>query len=1202
MRKIVAIFVTLVASIACVNTYAYTPGIKTAKQQFNEAVVQRLGAELNAAATYNRVHKKKNYFIRDNESIRFFKAIFTSDKAKKLFSDNYDALGEDAYDGAFNDYIDALRTKYLPGKYKDYQIYFMVAGMFYTHDITQTDVTRELDWKNIRPLSYDHLPATAATAPYASNTAAGKAVQQEFSEKVNVGIFNNLVKTHNLDISVTEKTIVIYKWLLFDLDINNATLESFLRNPSLDLTSLPGTDAPKPVMFMSHGFLHSTISSAKGDIDGLETFLKSDGDYSDIISLGNMPYQRNKLMKDVTNAFVYFYQKDNKLIPDDFCSRTDTAKERILDVLAASYQASPTGNWDNAPFRNPVLFTNIDWDTRKCIFDYLLNKSLCTDAKGVTSANACEEMLIDAIGAAKGDDQKKVLAYFNDPANYKKVYEKIDDAGGVDNYTGIVFAFCKMAAMNGYWDTKVPNPISNALFDFHNIEKTIGSVSFNKTEFDQEIRTDSGLHFEILRSENHYVDDNIGYEKSPLPAEVFNCSPFTPIQFVYSDKLEFSVQKADGTTPVPGDVVTVPALYLQWLIRTDFKMTTIKTGQTVLLSAGLLGGVSSFVSATSIAARIWAVGDVFFTTAALVSSNTNFQNYVKKKWPDHGLEVLSTINTLGMWYGGAYMGRGAIVYLSEKLEQRAVQTVLQQMLDDTQLATQFPDEFAKVEKVADEMEKAGVELTTNKLVTGSLASSLTGTVKETYEQLLKAGLTAEEKAGSILMKNAGGETVAIIYNNKITVVKWGGAYKLSGKGYSATATPEGYIILKNGDDIRLDLGWNNRKQMTADEVNNYLRQGQGKDADGQPYLENTKIDELELGNNGEVVYFVENELNLNTGIREPNPGFYASKEPISTVYELRQKLAVKAAWKKDINNPTLRKYRVIKPLKVRSGIIGPQIEADGTLLAGGGHQYELCQSMGNWKDYLELISEAPLSKLASTLQNSIKQTFLDLLAAGLRAEDEVGAILLKNAKGETVASIANNKLTPVKWSAAYKASGTKIQTSEGYILIKDGDNISFDLGFKQGGGRTLEAEEANEYLIKGQGKDADGQPYLVNTKVQEMVLGNNGETVYFVENFNNGIPSPGQYASKDAIKTIEELRQTLAVKEAWKPAANEPTLRAYKVIAPINVRSGIIGPQFENGVKLVGGGHQYEVVTFLGNDWRKYLEPIGDPKGIKLTP
>lgn len=169
--------------------------------------------------------------------------------------------------------------------------------------------------------------------------------------------------------------------------------------------------------------------------------------------------------------------------------------------------------------------------------------------------------------------------------------------------------------------------------------------------------------------------------------------------------------------------------------------------------------------------------------------------------------------------------------------------------------------------------------------------------------------------------------------------------------------------------------------------------------------------------------------------------------------------------------------------------------------------------------------------------------------------------------------------------------GPQTQTAEGYILLTKGDDVRFDLGFREG--RKLEAREVNDYLVNGQGKDLDGQPYWAGTEIDEVTLGTKDEIIYFVENYKDGEPNPGQYASKDPIYTLSELRGKLAVKEAWKKTANEPTLRAYRVKASLRSRSGIIGPQTENGVRMSGGGHQYEVIDYLGGEnWKNYLEEI----------
>ncbi|MEO9964870.1 MAG: hypothetical protein ABJF11_03725 [Reichenbachiella sp.] len=257
----------------------------------------------------------------------------------------------------------------------------------------------------------------------------------------------------------------------------------------------------------------------------------------------------------------------------------------------------------------------------------------------------------------------------------------------------------------------------------------------------------------------------------------------------------------------------------------------------------------------------------------------------------------------------------------------------------------------------------------------------------------------------------------------------------------------------------------------------------------------------------------------------------------------------------------------------------------------------------NKTDELSLARKGVVAKgvddLIAGLTGSIKSTYNDLISAGLKSEVKANSILMKNTSGETVAIINNGKLTPTKWEWQINASASAMTpTSEGYILIKQGDEIKFDLGFKDG--RILEAKEVNDYLVNGQGKDLDGQPYWAGTQIDEVTLGKKNEIIYFVEDFNNGIASPGQYASKDAISTIKELREKLAVKEAWKETVKEPTLRTYRVKADLKSRSGIIGRQLDNGVELSGGGHQYEIIDYLGSNWQNYLEEIGPKGGVKL--
>ena len=240
-----------------------------------------------------------------------------------------------------------------------------------------------------------------------------------------------------------------------------------------------------------------------------------------------------------------------------------------------------------------------------------------------------------------------------------------------------------------------------------------------------------------------------------------------------------------------------------------------------------------------------------------------------------------------------------------------------------------------------------------------------------------------------------------------------------------------------------------------------------------------------------------------------------------------------------------------------------------------------------------------VNKYADNLSGVIKVSCDELISAGVRHLDDGTSIKFFSTNGDEIIEITDGSFNVKKWQAHYNGTVEK-ELKNGYWLIKDGDEYSIDLGFAER--KALDAEEVNDYLIHGQGKDADGQPYLNGTRIDEVVLGNNAEVIYFVEDFNNGMPNPGQYASKDPISTIKELRERLAVKEAWKKTSDIPTLRAYKVKSSLRCRSGLIGPQIENGVTLPGGGHQYEIIDYLrGENWKSYLEEIGPKGGIKLN-
>ncbi|UNY99063.1 hypothetical protein MQE36_01635 [Zhouia spongiae] len=104
--------------------------------------------------------------------------------------------------------------------------------------------------------------------------------------------------------------------------------------------------------------------------------------------------------------------------------------------------------------------------------------------------------------------------------------------------------------------------------------------------------------------------------------------------------------------------------------------------------------------------------------------------------------------------------------------------------------------------------------------------------------------------------------------------------------------------------------------------------------------------------------------NVVKGKPTPNPGGFGTKESISTIKELREKLAVLEKWKDPMEDVlVIREYEVINPIRARTGTIGPQLEKTGVnagaTYSGGAHQYEFYDYLGNnnWKKFVKCIDD-----------------------------------------------------------------------------------------------------------------------------------------------------------------------------------------------------------------------------------------------------
>lgn len=234
--------------------------------------------------------------------------------------------------------------------------------------------------------------------------------------------------------------------------------------------------------------------------------------------------------------------------------------------------------------------------------------------------------------------------------------------------------------------------------------------------------------------------------------------------------------------------------------------------------------------------------------------------------------------------------------------------------------------------------------------------------------------------------------------------------------------------------------------------------------------------------------------------------------------------------------------------------------------------------------------------LSITLTGRLKSIHEDLVFSGLKAIDDGLTIKYFSSNNKLIAEIFDNDFRAYEWMVNDPLKGVEMinETREGYLVVKKGDIWGIDLGFKEG--RILKAEEVNDYLIeafKGRYRQ-DGQPFMNGTIVTEKTLPKD-DIVYFVELYLNGKPNPGAWGSNRQILTVAELRNKLAVLEAWKPTNAELVVREYKIQIPIKVRDGQIGFQIEDplqgGVLLEGGGHQYQ---FFENsyfqDYKKYMK------------
>ncbi|MBR5644083.1 MAG: fibronectin type III domain-containing protein [Salinivirgaceae bacterium] len=264
------------------------------------------------------------------------------------------------------------------------------------------------------------------------------------------------------------------------------------------------------------------------------------------------------------------------------------------------------------------------------------------------------------------------------------------------------------------------------------------------------------------------------------------------------------------------------------------------------------------------------------------------------------------------------------------------------------------------------------------------------------------------------------------------------------------------------------------------------------------------------------------------------------------------------------------------------------------------------------KNVDDLVAESKKIKVGTN--SKIIDELDDLLTNSNLSREINGNTIKILDKGEELFRIEGDKfiVNPQKWGAHYKGDVEK-KLDNGYWLVKNKDgSYSIDLGFKEG--RKLTGKEVNEYYM-GIGKLP---PYTDGCVITEEVL-KPGKEFYMVidgivEDGGTKVVNyrPGGWATNDAITTIKELREDMAVLESWKKLEFEPTRVKFRVTKELPVRNGVVGPQVDfpidkmtyadetiyfNPVLYKGGNQQYEIVlpkeiNWRGEDWKKYLKEI----------
>ncbi|WP_160114272.1 hypothetical protein [Aquimarina sp. AU119] len=243
-----------------------------------------------------------------------------------------------------------------------------------------------------------------------------------------------------------------------------------------------------------------------------------------------------------------------------------------------------------------------------------------------------------------------------------------------------------------------------------------------------------------------------------------------------------------------------------------------------------------------------------------------------------------------------------------------------------------------------------------------------------------------------------------------------------------------------------------------------------------PYMDGTDVTDFTI-QKGETFYVVEYK-------GQDVPGGFGSNEPITTIEELRKKLAVLEDWKNPtVDDIVVREYQAIEPLQTRSGAIGPQVEKTGVNAGqnypGGGHQYEF---VDNWrsKDPKKFMKEVnlPAKKLigagtGSRLLDRIDNSYASLKGWIGSLDDVTDANLLNKLDeiGSDYWKLLDKDLLSASNGSELRGLLKTAEDIDAWKLLKEDPSYAFRIS-QNGGSLWTKWSKANFFkIITQKGKD-----------------------------------------------------------------------------------------------------------------------------------